>query len=361
MYIIGMQTFIIGYIGGNNGCSAYRFRNLAQYVNGIQNSKYRFLEPPFEVSDAIILSNTAAIVFKDDAGQMTTDLIRHYKKLREENKYHYKLVMDFDDLPYVMGDGGAGDVVDPVIRENLDKIQVLAKEMDVITASTEFLANQLKEHGLPNVKIIPNVVPRYLWGYPVHKLKSKPLVMYAGSMSHYGNNGAVPDINEKWITFLKMGVEQDVFNLMVVGTESQKNKFFGKKIGKKIDSIQWSHIISYPSVVRTISPDFFIAPLANVAFNKAKSNVKMLESAAIGAVFMGDVFEGSPYQGCLDCQSVTETDTPKTIMEKFKFLCKPENFYAVQKAQADFISDNDLFTESRKYIGYYLRVVAGEL
>jgi hypothetical protein len=48
-------------------------------------------------------------------------------------------------------------------------------------------------------------------------------------------------------------------------------------------------------------------------------------------------------------------------MEKFKFLCKPENYYAVQKAQAEFISDNDLFTESKKYIGYYLRVVAGEL
>lgn len=356
-----MQTFIIGYIGGNGGCAAYRFRNLSQYINGIQGSKYRFLEPPFEVSDPLILANTAAIVFKDDASQMTTDLIRHYKKVREEKKYKFRLVMDFDDLPYKMGDGGAGDVVNKVIRENLDKIQVLAKEMDIITASTAFLAEKLQEHGLETVKIIPNVIPRYLWGYPVHKLKSKPLVMYTGSISHYGHDGAVPDITEKWITFFKMGIENDLFDLMVVGRSSQKEKMFGKKLGKKIGNIQWSHIISYPSVVRTINPDFYVAPLANVAFNKAKSNVKMLEAAALGAVFMGDVFEGSPYEGCLDCQSVRENDTPKTIMEKFKFLCKPENYYAVQKAQSEFISDNDLYTESRKYIGYYLKVVAGEI
>ena len=137
-------------------------------------------------------------------------------------------------------------------------------------------------------------------------------------MSHYGHRGAVTDVSEKWLTFLKMGIEQDLFDFMVFGDSGQKEDFFGKKLGKKIGNMQWSHVISYPSVMRCINPDFVIAPLADVAFNKAKSNVKMLEAAALGAVFIGEVFEGSPYEGILDCQKVTKDDTPKTIMEKFK-------------------------------------------
>jgi hypothetical protein len=355
-----MQTFIIGYIADKAGCGAYRFRNLAQYINGIKDSKYRFLEPPFEISDSLILANTAAIVFKNDASQTTIDLIKHYKELREKNKFKYNLVMDFDDLPFKVGDGGAGDVVDENMRKALDLLHELAKQMDFCTASTRFLAEELEKHGLEKVKVIPNVIARYLWGYPTHKLAKKPLIVYPASMSHYGHRGAVTDVSEKWLTFLKIGIEQDLFDFMVFGDSGQKEDFFGKKLGKKIGNMQWSHVISYPSVMRCINPDFVIAPLADVAFNKAKSNVKMLEAAALGAVFIGEVFEGSPYEGILDCQKVTKDDTPKTIMEKFKFLAKPENYYAVQKAQGEFISEFDLYTESRRYIGYYFDVMSGK-
>ena len=44
-------------------------------------------------------------------------------------------------------------------------------------------------------------------------------------------------------------------------------------------------------------------------------------------------------------------------MEKFKFLAKPENYYEVQKEQANFISESNLYTESEKYIGYYFNTL----
>jgi len=45
------QTFIIGYVGDKQGCGFYRFRSLATYLNNVENCKYRFLEPPFEIND----------------------------------------------------------------------------------------------------------------------------------------------------------------------------------------------------------------------------------------------------------------------------------------------------------------------
>ena len=351
------QTFIIGYVGDKAGCGFYRFRALSTYINGINNVKYRFIEPPFEVNDDRILSKTAAIVFKSDASDFTLHLIDYYTKLRKRKKYKYNLVMDFDDLPFKAGDMGASDVLDDFTQTAVDRIVIFAKKMDLIIASTRFLADRLNEEGLGNVKVIPNVVSRYLFGYPTHKLNKKPLVCYTGSISHFGNRGAKVDFSEKWFNFVKNGVENDIFDFIIFGTAEMKFKFFGKKLGEKIGNIQWTHIFSYPSVLKAVNPDFIIAPLANVAFNKAKSNIKMLEAAALGAVFMGDVFDGSPYAGCLKCQAIEEDDTPKTIMEKFKLLKKPENFYAVQKEQARFITENELYTESQKYIGYYFNTL----
>lgn len=351
------QTFIIGYVGDLQGCGFYRFRSLATYLNNVENCKYRFLEPPFEINDDRILSKTAAIVFKSDASDMTKYCIEHYISLRKKNGYSYNLVMDFDDLPFKAGDNGASDKLDDKTQLAIERVLIFAKQMDLIIASTRFLADRLEEHGLNNVKTIPNVVSRYLFGYPTHRLNKKPLICYTGSISHFGDKGTELDFSEKWKTFIKVGVENDIFDVIVFGNSVQKNKFFGKKLGKKIGNVQWSHIFSYPSVLKAINPDFMIAPLANVAFNKAKSNVKMLEAAALGAVFMGDVFDGSPYNGCLKCQAVTESDTPKTIMDKFKFLMEPKNYYAVQKAQADFISENNLYTESEKYIGFYFNTL----
>ena len=351
------QTFILGYVGDHQGCGFYRFRSLATYLNNVENCKYRFLEPPFEINDDRILSKTAAIVFKSDASDMTKYCIEHYISLRKKKGYGYNLVMDFDDLPFKAGDNGASDKIDEKTQLAIERVLIFAKQMDLIIASTKFLAERLEEHGLKNVKTIPNVVSRYLFGYPTHRLNKKPLICYTGSISHFGDKGTKVDFAEKWKTFIKIGVENDIFDVIVFGNSVQKNKFFGKKLGAKIGNVQWSHIFSYPSVLKAINPDFMIAPLANVAFNKAKSNVKMLEAAALGAVFMGDVFEGSPYNGCLKSQAVTESDTPKTIMEKFKFLMEPKNYYAVQKAQADFISENNLYTESEKYIGFYFNTL----
>jgi hypothetical protein len=55
----------------------------------------------------------------------------------------------------------------------------------------------------------------------------------------------------------------------------------------------------YPYALRQLRPDFVIAPLAECSFNEAKSELRLLEACAVGAVFIGQSFSNgkSPYQG----------------------------------------------------------------
>ena len=48
--------------------------------------------------------------------------------------------------------------------------------------------------------------------------------------------------------------------------------------------------------LRKVNADFIIAPLKNNYFNKCKSDVKLIESYAVGSVFIGSMWDRSPYE-----------------------------------------------------------------
>lgn len=53
--------------------------------------------------------------------------------------------------------------------------------------------------------------------------------------------------------------------------------------------------MNFYATAKAYAPDFYLAPLANNNFNKAKSDLKLKEAAALGAVFLGSDFADSPY------------------------------------------------------------------
>jgi hypothetical protein len=58
---------------------------------------------------------------------------------------------------------------------------------------------------------------------------------------------------------------------------------------------------------------FIIAPLADNIFNKCKSNLKYLESCAVGRVCLVTDFEDSPYHDAHEYQKIPVNATAKTI------------------------------------------------
>ena len=78
------------------------------------------------------------------------------------------------------------------------------------------------------------------------------------------------------------------------------------------------------STISHYAPDVLIAPLQNIPFNKAKSNLKGLEASAVGAAFVASVFPGSPYSDITpQLTAVTKNTTPDDIMNMFDALRDP--------------------------------------
>ena len=69
-----------------------------------------------------------------------------------------------------------------------------------------------------------------------------------------------------------------------------------------------------------------MAPLAANNFNRAKSDLKLKEAAALGAVFIGSDFASSPYSYAPKEQLVGSSATIDDLDAIFKNLCEPEKF-----------------------------------
>ena len=51
---------------------------------------------------------------------------------------------------------------------------------------------------------------------------------------------------------------------------------------KKIEYHTWTNLVEYPEYITRFNPTLFYAPLEDSTFNKAKSNLKFIESCAFG-------------------------------------------------------------------------------
>lgn len=56
----------------------------------------------------------------------------------------------------------------------------------------------------------------------------------------------------------------------------------------KVVWARWAGVHNYPLLSRWIAPDIMISPMVHNDFNLAKSNIKWLESAMLGACFLGE-------------------------------------------------------------------------
>ena len=84
--------------------------------------------------------------------------------------------------------------------------------------------------------------------------------------------------------------------------------------------------MQFAATAASYKPDFFLAPLAANNFNRAKSDLKLKEAAALGTVFIGSDFASSPYSYTPKEQLVGSSATVEELDAIFTQLCNPEKF-----------------------------------
>jgi hypothetical protein len=121
----------------------------------------------------------------------------------------------------------------------------------------------------------------------------------------------------------------------------------------------WVNSLQYPLAVKATRPDIIVMPLVPNNFNYSKSDIKAIESYAIGAVAVGTVFGAdkgpSPYDDNL--VNVPYNCTVADIEEKINWCCDMNNFNETIAKQYKKLIDEGRYLEDAKYINFLTSII----
>lgn len=378
------KSIALIYCKDTSGCSHVRLRYNAEYINGYTMGVMPVLLP-YPTFDPNYLAKTKAIVFQRPMLDIDVQVIKRYKELQP--KYGYKLVAEFDDLVFETGVGNDDGVPSynpghESLHANAEIIKKVLSETismcDLVTVSTPYLKKMIeKVFGHGNVKVIKNVVPRYLWNFERKPLiKSdiiKPKIIYSGSPTHFkspiptlkpGQNPNFPNGHPgqpgdrgDWRTALCewviKNVKENKIDFVVMGSLP----FFFNEIRDRIEYIPWADSHTFPRKFMEVHADFSIATVVDNAFNRCKSSLRFTEACACGCVFMGNIFAGndeSPYREIHNECKFTDKSTMEQIDQIFWKLCKKDKYNEILTWQYDYINNNSCWLESDGHINEML-------
>lgn len=163
-------------------------------------------------------------------------------------------------------------------REKRDIIIEMLSIVDGITVSTEFLRNKLLKYN-KNISVIKNYLNKFHWGEPLdhpEEVGEKIRILYPGSQNHFNRDGFGGDFSTGLIDFIKG--TRDIYQWNFLGAIPNELKGI-----QGIYHYQWETYFKYPYRLKEIRPHICIAPLEINNFNRAKSDIKLLEYTNIGA------------------------------------------------------------------------------
>lgn len=348
----------------NSGCSHYRLRYNTAFLSASDPGITPILLPN-PILDANWLAGTRAIYWQRPVSDQDIQILTQLKAAQP--KFGYRLVGEFDDLSWIshgqfipeynmasLNINGEG------LTKNLAKALPL---LDEVTVTNEWLKKSLEDtFDYKNVRVVPNVIPRYLWSMDRKKDITEdikvPTILYSGAPQHYRNpipkcpqfpNGVEPhkgDWTDGWIDWVIKSVRSGKIKLCVMGALP----FFFEPIKDMITFIPWVDCMSFPRTVMSLHPDFLIAPLAENEFNRCKSDLRFIESCAVGAPLLGTFFIDGPYEHIhSDCRVPLDVTT-EWLDDKLAALCKKEKYNEIKNWQYDYLNGAGRWLESSRHV-----------
>jgi hypothetical protein len=365
-----LKNVLLCNVADSTGCGNLRAVFPFTYLNAVFGKKGNIcpiLTHTF-IKQHEVLVRTKTAWFQRQMSKQHYDIMKQYADVK--NNYKFKIIYDLDDYLWGKNEKQGGDKFDgipsynfawEVISDELKtwSIKIMEDLADIITVSTRPLADEIQKLSSKklDIRILENAVPKYLYGDPERRPNKtetikKPRVVFAGAAGHYAGIGtekkAKGDFEGAWYDWVLKSIKEDSIEFIVMGGMP----WFFEGIKDKIQVINWLNAFQYPFVFKGLRPDFVIMPLVPNKFNSCKSNIKYLETCAIGAVGIGTRTGNfiSPYDKCevtvnYDC---TVEDIERTIRK----YCEPEYYNDALKKQYDMMERDGRYVESSKYVNY---------
>jgi hypothetical protein len=321
----------VNYIADVSGCGHYRMIWPSQLMNSsksmvISDCRRVILDPSFYKG-----VETIRLQRQVDTNQL--NIFKHLRKIAD--KVGARIIYEIDDIPFYE------DI--PVYNQNRKSfarqdyrmnIETMMNMADEVTVTTKFMRDYfIDKLDTDNVTAIPNYMPKSWMDryYNEEKLKinlsknkKKPRILYAGSGSHYGSANVEDDF-----TALEKYVRQTVNQYQWVFFGGMPRGLFDLEQSGKIEFHNYSPVSSYAEVFSKLKAQVAIAPLLKNNFNKAKSNIKFIETAAFGipCICQDDIVTYD--------DSIYRFNTPSELDDQIKALTKDASCYmkAVRKSR----------------------------
>ena len=375
------KSLVIIIVRDHSGCSHVRLRWNAMYYNGFDQIGFTPIITPQPIFDATILKQTKAIIYQRPIGSQDIAVLQEYKI--HQKKFGYKIVFECDDQIFDIDDEGlpeynmASEGFNKDLQGINERVAKAVSLCDEIAVSTDYLKDAfIKKFNCQNIRVIRNVVPRFLWSYPrkphITEDLKKPKIIYTGSPCHYRNpcppkvdadhpDGILADLGDfdcAWKDWIIKMVKEDKIEFTVVGSQP----YFFAEIANKIKQLPWKDTTSYPRQVLEEHADFAIAPIVENQFNKCKSSLRFIEACAAGSLLLGTVFKDnnfSPYEDIADPCKFYPDVTMNEINERFWALCKKYNYNSILDWQYDQLNNNGWWMESTKHADEWMSMIDG--
>lgn len=254
-----------------------------------------------------------------------------------------KVVIDYDDLIWEYKGESLPEY--NICRTRLDchaNTEAMKKHLDNLAdhviVTTDALKDSLSQFTSPDkITVIPNMLSYKEWYFPQTPAPKDNIFMYAGSYTHYDNIHKLPgDFDKNLIHYLN---NQKVIIKASCPYFIKPYKQFNASTLNTYAADFW---------VQTRGCRFILAPLAPNVFNTCKSDLKYLESAAVGRVCLVSDFEGSPYSGAHPYQKIPVGSTSQGI--KYIVDRANEHYDEILKHQWDYLQQRWLNNRICEYI-----------
>jgi len=315
----------VNYYADYGGCGFWRMIWPELLLNANQKAIINGLTTM--VLDGRFYHETKAVRLQRQATPVQLQFVQFLKAGADQFKF--KLIYEIDDIIFKddIPNFNRCKVAfeDEAILQSALSIMQLCDEISV---TCDYMKNYyIDKTGNKNITVIPNYAPK-LWadGYydkgqisqNYDKHKKRPRVGYCGSGTHVdvtNRTGQVDDFTHVVNQIIKTRKD---FRWVMMGCYPLPLKPFIDS--GEIEYAPWAPILKYPEAMNKLNLNATVAPLIDCHFNRAKSNIKFLESA----------YQGTPgvYQDIVTYKDAPlRFNTGDDMIDQLKKLFKIKDYY----------------------------------
>ena len=277
----------VNYLADYSGCGHWRILWPESVINargeGMSQSTTAM------VVDPRWYTGVKTVKVQRQASSQQKEFIKFLKKVQQDQDF--KIIYEVDDVVFkeVIPDYNkfkfAFDTEE--VRQNCVDIINL---VDEVTVTCEFMKRlYVEKTGQKKITVIPNFVPNFWLGHlydprkverAFKKNKQRPRILYTGSGAHYDvdNKTGGKDDMSHIRDFIRKTVKK--YQWVFVGAFPPQLVDLVQQ--REIEFYPWETLIRYPYLIASLNAQLMVAPLQVNDFNRAKSDIKFIESCTLG-------------------------------------------------------------------------------